>query len=172
VSKRAKIILLVVLILLILLSGAYLYYTISMQDRTSERNAAIAAARTQAQLTEVERADKWVWGENSIFWVVLGTTAAGEEEYVWMKYKSDGTPAEGQNALRTLPLAGTVTREDMRSRFEAELPDAKLIRLLPGVYSNQYVWQIFYEQNDTRYYRFYNLKDGSEVGQPSALPKW
>nr|WP_305120920.1 DUF5590 domain-containing protein [Saccharibacillus sp. JS10] len=137
-----------------------------------ERNTAIAAAQTQAKLVEVERADKWVWGENSIFWVVMGTMADGKQEYVWLKYNSDGTPAKGNNAVRTLPVEGTVTREQMQDRFAAELPEAKLIRMLPGVYLNQYTWQIFYEQNDTRYYRFYNLKDGSAVGQPSALPKW
>ncbi|GGO04213.1 DUF5590 domain-containing protein [Saccharibacillus kuerlensis] len=171
-SKRTKMIILVILIVLILLTGAYLYYTLSLQERTKERNAAIASARSQAQLTEVKRADKWVWGENSIFWVIQGTTDSGEEEYVWLKYTSEGTPAEGENALRTLAVNGTVTREDMRSRFEAEYPDAKLVRMLPGIHNNQYVWQIFYEQNDKHYYQFYNLKDGSAIGEAFEMAKW
>lgn len=171
-SKRTKVILLTVLVVLSLLSGAYLYYTLSMQGRTAERSAAIASARAQGQLTEVEHADKWVWGENSIFWVIQGTTAAGEEQYVWLKYTEEGTPAEGENAFRMMPVAGTVTREDLWNRAEAELPDAKLIRILPGVYQNQYVWQLFYEQGDTHYYRFYNLKDGSVIGEAFDLPDW
>ncbi|OWR29152.1 hypothetical protein CDO73_15920 [Saccharibacillus sp. O23] len=171
-SKRTKVILLSVLIVLILLSGAYLYYMVSMQGRTSERDAAIARAREQANLTEVSRTDKWVWGDNSIFWVVQGTTAAGQEEYVWLKYKDDGTPVEGQNSVLVLPLAGTVSRDDMIARFEAELPDAKLIRILPGIYGNQYVWQIFYKQGDMRYYRFYGLKDGAATGKTMELPDW
>ncbi|NGZ74281.1 DUF5590 domain-containing protein [Saccharibacillus alkalitolerans] len=171
-SKRTKIILLAVLIVLILLSGAYLYYTLSMQNRTAERSAAISSARAQAQLTEVERADKWVWGDNSIFWVVQGTTVSGEEEYVWLKYTSEGTPVEGKNAFRTLPLAGTVSRDDMKSRFEAESPDADLVRMLPGIYNNQYVWQVFYEQGGKHFYRFYNLKDGSAIGSAYELAEW
>ncbi|QDH19478.1 DUF5590 domain-containing protein [Saccharibacillus brassicae] len=171
-SKRTKVILLTLLVVLILLAGAYLYYMLSMQGRTDERNAAIASARTQGQLTEIERADKWVWGENSIFWVVQGTTASGEEQYVWLKYTPEGTPAAGENAFRSMPVAGTITREDMWDRAEAQLPDAKLIRMLPGVYGNQYVWQVFYEQQDTHYYRFYSLKDGSAVGEAFDLPDW
>ncbi len=171
-SKRTKIILLTVLIVLILLSGAYLYYMISMQKRTSERDAAIARASQQAQLTEVSQADKWVWGDDSIFWVVEGKKAAGEEEYVFLKYKEDGTPVEGQKAMLILPLAGTVTREDMVNRFEAGLPGAKLIRILPGIYDSQYVWQVFYEQGSMKYYQFYGLKDGAAIGKAIELPGW
>lgn len=171
-SKRTKVILLSVLVVLILFSGAYLYYMLSMQGRASERDAAIARARQQANLTEVSRTDKWVWGDNSIFWVVQGKTAAGQEEYVWLKYKSDGTPVEGQNSVLVLPLAGTVSRDDMIGRFEAELPDAKLIRILPGVYGSQYVWQIYYEQGGIKYYRFYGLKDGAATGKTMELPDW
>ncbi|OWA37155.1 hypothetical protein B9G55_03530 [Saccharibacillus sp. O16] len=171
-SKRTKIILLAVLVVLILLSAAYLYYMLSMQKRTAERDAAITRATQQAQLTEVSQADKWVWGDNSIFWVIQGKNAAGEEEYVWLKYKEDGTPAEGQNSVFTLPLAGTVIRDDMTVRFKAELPEAKPLRILPGIYASQYVWQIFYQQGDMKYYRFYSMKDGAAVGKTVELPDW
>ncbi|WP_172250484.1 DUF5590 domain-containing protein [Saccharibacillus deserti] len=171
-SKRTKIILLAVLVLLILLSGAYLYYTLSMKERTNERSEAVALAVSKAQLTETGRADKWVWGEDSIFWVVQGSTAAGEQQYVWLQYTQEGKPAEGKSAVRIMPAAGTISREDMWNRLETELPDADLIRMLPGFYNKQYVWQIFYEQAGERYYRFYSLTDGRAIDEPFLLPGW
>ncbi|MDO3409646.1 DUF5590 domain-containing protein [Saccharibacillus sp. CPCC 101409] len=171
-SKRKKTILLIVVIALILLLGAYLYYTLSLQGRNSEKDAAIASARSQQNLTEVERADKWVWGKDSIYWVVLGKNAAGEEMYVWLPYTAEGQPAQGGSKAHVLPLAGTIARSDMERRVETELPEAKIIRMLPGFYDNRHVWQVFYEQQDTHYYRFYSMKDGSAIGEAFDLPKW
>lgn len=45
-----------------------------LKDQWSERSAAEATAISRAGLTEIDQAQKSVWDENAIYWVLTGKT--------------------------------------------------------------------------------------------------
>lgn len=154
----------------LLVLGLHQFFVYVLKDQWTERQTAEAAARNAAGLTAVGSAEKSVWDEQSIYWVVTGTDAAGAEQMVWVRFTPDGTPAEGNDAVHTEPASAGMTKEEMLRKIAAELPDAEVKRLLAGAYGGEYAWQLFYQSGERYYYKFYRFSDGSEIGDGYALP--
>ncbi|QWU14596.1 Uncharacterized protein YpmB [Paenibacillus sophorae] len=168
--KRRKWILYGVFLALLLLFGLYQFFAYVLKDQWSERSAAEAAAISGAGLTEIEKAQKSVWDENSIYWVITGKNKAGSDVMVWVRFTVDGKPAQGENAVHTQELSQGVSEEKMRQIIAAQVPGIKIERLLPGAYNGEYAWQLFYKDGDRYYYRFYRFSDGEQIGDGYSLP--
>lgn len=169
-KKRRKWLWLVISLILLLLFGLSQFYAYIMKDQWNERNEAKELARAQAGLTEISEAQKSVWDENSIYWVLTGTNAAGTELMVWVRFTADGKPAGGENGLYAEELSKGTSEAQMRKLIAAELPDITIKRLLPGVYNGEYAWQLFYQKDGRFYYNFYRFADGSAIGEGYSLP--
>ncbi|WP_025690968.1 cell wall elongation regulator TseB-like domain-containing protein [Paenibacillus zanthoxyli] len=168
--KRRKWIFYGVFLALLLLFGLYQFFAYVLKDQWSERSAAEAAAINGAGLTEIDKAEKSVWDENSIYWVITGKNKTGAGMMVWVRFTVDGKPAQGENAVHAQELSQGVSEEKMRQMIAAQIPGIKIKRLLPGAYNSEYAWQLFYQDGDRYYYRFYRFSDGEQIGDGYSLP--
>ncbi|ULO09350.1 DUF5590 domain-containing protein [Paenibacillus sp. 19GGS1-52] len=169
-KNRRKWILLGSALILLLLVGLSQFYAYIMKDQWNERDAAEDVARTRTGLTEVSKAQKSVWDENSVYWVLTGKNEAGTAMMVWVRFTVEGKVADGDNAVYGEELSKGTSEQQMRVIIAAQLPDIKIERLLPGVYNGEYAWQLFYEQGERYYYQFYRFSDGSPIGEGYSLP--
>ncbi|MFD1905616.1 hypothetical protein ACFTAO_29710 [Paenibacillus rhizoplanae] len=71
-KKRRKWIWLGITVVLLLLFGLSQFYAYIMKDQWNERSEAKELAQARAGLTEVTKAQKSVWNENEIYWVLTG----------------------------------------------------------------------------------------------------
>ncbi|MRN53342.1 DUF5590 domain-containing protein [Paenibacillus monticola] len=169
-KNRRKWILLGSALILLLLVGLSQFYAYIMKDQWNERDAAEDVARTRTGLTEVSKAQKSVWDENSVYWVLTGKNEAGTAMMVWVRFTVEGKVADGDNAVYGEELSKGTSEQQIRAIITAQLPDIKIERLLPGVYNGEYAWQLFYEQGKRYYYQFYRFSDGSPIGEGYSLP--
>lgn len=169
-KKRKKWILLGSVLILLLLFGLIQFYAYIMKDQWNERDIAKDVAKTNAGLTEVTKAQKSVWDENAVYWVLTGKNESGTELMVWVRFTVDGKFAEGADAVFAEELSKGTSEEKMRSLIKADLPDISIERLLPGVYNGEYAWQLFYKQSGRYYYQFYRFSDGARMGEGYSLP--
>lgn len=169
-KKRRKWIWLGITVVLLLLFGLSQFYAYIMKDQWNERSEAKELARARAGLTEVTKAQKSVWNENEIYWVLTGKNEAGTDLMVWVRFTLEGKPAGGDNGLYAEELSKGTSEEKMRGIIADQLPDVKIERLLPGVYNGEYAWQLFYKKDGRFYYNFYRFKDGSAIGEGYSLP--
>lgn len=156
--------------LLLIIFGAYRYFIYVLQDQWSEKDTAIAKAKQEAGIVSVADAQKSVWDQNSIYWVVEGTNKTGQEVMVWVQFTDQGKPKEGQNTVHQELLSSGMSKEKMKAKIKSTIPGIKDMRLVPGVYNGEYVWQLFYKVKDHYYYQFYRFSDGAEIGSPFTLP--
>ena len=166
-NKKKWIILGVVLFLLLML-GLYCYYSYVMQDQWNEEEAAILAAKQYTSLTQVIDTSKSVWDE--IYWVVHGKDAEQQEMLVWVTFGLDGLPKEGESAVHSEYLANGTSKQQVKQLISRQLPNIEEVRLLPSVYNGEYVWQLFYKQDQHYYYRFFRFSDGEQIGSGYTLP--
>jgi uncharacterized protein YpmB len=169
-KKRKKWILLGSVLILLLLFGLSQFYVYIMKDQWNERAIAKDVAKTSAGLTEVTKAQKSVWDENAMYWVLTGKNEAGTEMMVWVRFTADGKFAEGADAVYATELSKGTSEAKIRGIIKSELPDISIKRLLPGAYNGEYAWQLFYEQNGRYYYQFYRFSDGARIGNGYSLP--
>jgi uncharacterized protein YpmB len=118
-----------------------------------EQKRAMALAQSQAGLTRIDGAVQYTWEET--VWVVRGRDRDKQSWIVWER--KDGLVKEKES--------DNFSMTQMRDRFAAEHPSAKSIRILPGWFNNQPVWEIRYDDraSSTRHpsISFYSFKDGS-----------
>lgn len=158
-KNRTKWILLSIVILLIIFFGLYRFYLYIQEDIWQGENAAVALARQETGLVESEKVWKSVWDE--VCWVVQGKNADGIEVMVWLP--------EGKAAVEK-PLSEGVSEPEIRKIIQDQLPGINIVRLTPGIYNNQYVWQLFYKDNSHYYYRFYSFSNGESLSEMFTLP--
>ncbi|MEI2399455.1 cell wall elongation regulator TseB-like domain-containing protein [Paenibacillus phytohabitans] len=169
-KKRRKWLPLGISLVLLLLFGLSQFYAYIMKDQWNERSEAKEIARARAGLTEVSKAQKSVWDENAIYWVLTGKNDAGTELMVWVRFTKEGLPAGGDNDLYAEELSKGTSEAQIRDIIAAQLPGITIKRLLPGVYNGEYAWQLFYKKDGRFYYSFYRFTDGSAIGEGYSLP--
>lgn len=155
---------------LLLLFGLSQFYGYIMKDQWNERSIAKEAAISRAGLVKITKAQKSVWDENSIYWVMTGKNQAGADMMVWVRFTTEGKIAEGDNAIYAEMLTNGTSENKITAIIESEMPDVTIERLLPGVYNGEYAWQLFYKKDDRYYYRFYRFADGTPIGEGYSLP--
>ncbi|ASA22885.1 DUF5590 domain-containing protein [Paenibacillus donghaensis] len=170
-KKRRKWILLGSVLIVLLVVGLIQFYAYIMKSQWGEQQIAEDIARTQAGLTEISKAQKSVWGEEAIYWVLTGNNAAGQELMVWVRFLPGGTAAEGENAVYGEEISKGTSEEQVRAIIKSQLPGIKVERLLPGVFNGEYVWQLFYQQEGIYHYKFFRFADGTEIGEGYNLPQ-
>ncbi|MFM9282151.1 cell wall elongation regulator TseB-like domain-containing protein [Paenibacillus jiagnxiensis] len=161
-----------VFIFILLLIAMYLYYSFVTQGPKQEESTAILKAKQTAGLVATDKTWKNVWANT--YWVVEGTDAENRKMMVWVPFQSikDGQdiPQQGTEGVHSELLQNGVSEEQMRTAITSANPDLEIVRLLPGVFNEEYVWQLFYKINNSYYYQFYKFADGSPVGTPFQLP--
>ncbi|AJS58078.1 cell wall elongation regulator TseB-like domain-containing protein [Paenibacillus sp. IHBB 10380] len=167
-KNKKKWILLGIVIFLLILFGLYRYYIYIIQDQHSQETTAITAAKKNTELVKVTDTQKSVW--DTISWVIEGKDKDQRDLMVWVQFTEDNKLASGLNAIHSELVENGLSEEQIRSKIINEIPGIEEIRIQPGMYYGEYVWQVYYLEKDHYYYRFYKFKDGSPVGDRYTLP--
>ncbi|MEJ9220932.1 DUF5590 domain-containing protein [Paenibacillus glucanolyticus] len=169
-KKKTKWILLSVSGVLLLLLGLQLYYSHVMKDTWNEERMAINASKQHGGLVSTGKTYKSVWGEDNNYWVVSGKDKDNQDRMVWVKFTDDNVPVDGADAVQSVLLSSGMSEAQILNQIHNDLPGATIKRLLPGMYENEFVWQLQYESNGQRGYRFYRFQDGNPIGNDIILP--
>lgn len=157
--KRTKWLLLSLLILLLVLFGLHRFYIYVNQDYWNGESAAVQQAKQETALVESEQVWKSVWDE--VCWVVKGKDESGRDMMVWLRK---------DHAPEVRLLSEGVSEDQVRTIIKDRLPGIKIVRLLPGVYNDKLVWQLFYKEKDHHYYRFFDFSNGEPLEEVFTLP--
>ncbi|CAM4290144.1 hypothetical protein HMSSN036_53060 [Paenibacillus macerans] len=157
--KRTKWLLLSLLILVIVLFALHRFYIYVLQDTWASENAVIEQAKQETDLVQGDKVWKSVWDD--VCWVVQGKDGSGREMMVWLR--------EGHEPVVRL-LSEGVSETRVRTIINESLPGITIVRLVPGIYNERLVWQLFYKQKDHHYYRFYDFGTGEALNDVFTLP--
>ncbi|MEC0089719.1 cell wall elongation regulator TseB-like domain-containing protein [Paenibacillus macquariensis] len=167
-KNKKNIILLAIAISIVILFGLYRYYIYTMQDQWSEEEMAIAAAKQHSDLIKVTRTEKSVW--DNVVWVIQGKDKNDQSLFVWVPFTKEYKVDETSGAIHSELLQNGLSESQIKAKILNELPNIKEIRLQPGLFNGNNVWQLFYRDQDHYYYRFYKFSDGSQLGEQYTLP--
>lgn len=157
--NRTKWILLSIVILVLVLLGLHRFYLYIHQDIWKGEKEAIQRAEQETGLVGAGKVWKSVWDE--VVWVVEGKDADGQDVMVWL-------PVGGQ--AQSKPLSEGVSESQIRKIIQDDLPGISIVRLVPGIYNHELVWQLFYKEKAHHYYRFFRFSDGKPLDDVFTLP--
>ncbi|MBO2943141.1 DUF5590 domain-containing protein [Paenibacillus sp. F411] len=167
-TKTKRILFTLSAILLVLLF-VQIYYNDVMSRSWEKERAAVQAARQYGGLGKVEKTYRSVWDENSNYWVASGLDTKGENIMVWVKFTKDGVPAGG-DFVHAESLKDGMSEKQMSSLISSQFPEVSMLRLVPGMYENEYVWQLHFRDEGKTGYRFFRFADGEPIGEDIILP--
>lgn len=158
-KKRTKWILLSILTLLLVLFGLNRFYIYIQQDLWNGEKAAVVRAQQETGIKDIDKIWKSVWDE--VCWVVKGKDESGQDVMVWLQ--------EGKEA-RVSPLSDGTTEAQITKIIHERFPAIDIVRLVPGIYDDKLVWQLFYIEKAHHYYRFYDFNSGEPLSEVFTLP--
>ncbi|RXZ80220.1 hypothetical protein EBB07_19900 [Paenibacillaceae bacterium] len=141
----------VILLIFLMLN---LYYRSVQSSVWTEQKQVRAQALEVANLTKISQIDKHIWDETS--WVVQGIDDQERELFVWVTAKS----------AQVVPASDGVSETTVHDNVAKQEPDARIIRILPGLLEDERVWEVFYSKDEPvrkYYYAFYRFEDGSFI---------
>jgi uncharacterized protein YpmB len=121
----------------------------------AEESQAIRTAKQEAGLKKTEDAVKHVWDDT--VWVVIGKDTDGDECLIWEL--PDGTVVKKK-------AAEGLTKSQAISRFRENSGDKKIVRIMPGWFQNEPVWEIRFVSDpaaDRQTIVFYSFEDGTKL---------
>jgi len=121
--------------------------------RRAERRA-LAIAKQQGELVDIQRAELHTWQEN--VWIVTGDDAQGETWMIW----------ERQTELLKLKVSENVSKSRMILKFADSHGGEKPNRILPGWFQGTPAWEIRYWSESGKRHEaidFYSFKDGTKL---------
>ena len=145
----------VILGFLVFVAVSFVLYIRSADSdyRQAERRA-IAIAKQQGELVEIDRAELHTWQEN--VWIVSGEDAQGDKWMIW----------ERETELLKLRVSENVSKSLMIRMFADSHGGEKPNRILPGWFHGAPAWEIRYWSETGRRHEaidFYSFKDGTKL---------
>lgn len=148
--RRALLIAGFVLIAFIALVG-WVYAEIQ-GERDDATDLAVKQALAETELVRADHVDYFAGG--SVYYIVYGVNELNDKMIVWV----------GRNELHAMKADQGVTREQVRGLVQSIHGQVEWIRLIPGKYEDEFVWEAYFkkqEQEGTRpYYEYYRFEDG------------
>lgn len=129
------------------------------QGKWDSEAAAITRAKQESNLVQVDKVWKSVW--DKVVWVVQGSNEQGQQTMVWLE--------EGKQPQKS-QLSEGMSEDAITAIIHQELPNITIKRLVPGIYNNTLVWQLFYKQQEHYIYRFYDFHSGKPLADEYTLP--
>lgn len=131
-----------------------LYIRSADSDYRRAEHRAIAIAKQQGELVDIERAELHTWQEN--VWIVTGDDAQGETWMIW----------ERQNELLKLKVSENISKSRMIRKFADGHGGEEPNRILPGWFQGAPAWEIRYWSESGKRHEaidFYSFKDGTKL---------
>jgi uncharacterized protein YpmB len=147
---------------LILITGFIVFVAVSFvlyirsadADHRIAQNNVIEIAKKQGGLEVVDEAVIHTWDET--VWVVTGKDSAGETWMLW----------ERKAELVKRKVSENMSKKRMLAKFSEEHAGLEPIRVLPGWFKDQPVWEIRYWNEAAREHQsidFYSFQDGTKL---------
>lgn len=128
------------------------FYNLIQRDHWRQQNTAAQQAKTQTELAAVTALDYYA-GEAE-YTIVYGKDAQQRDMIVWV----------GNGQVHAEYTADGIGKPVIESNFQKQAPQARIIRIVPGVMNGNYIWEVFYQTAADRktkyYYKFYRFSNG------------
>ncbi|MEF3308192.1 DUF5590 domain-containing protein [Paenibacillus sp. GYB004] len=131
------------------------FYRSIHEEEWAERLEAKSTVIASTYMRTVDRVERFV-GEKP-YMVVFGQDEEGREAIAWVN--------DGKAKMRYASTG--ITAEEARRKVEESNPDNEVLRVLPGVLNETYLWEVFYKRKDEEgsryYYSYYRFDNGEEI---------
>lgn len=132
-----------------------LVYHSIMDERWEEEWAVKNHVLANSELVEINDIHKFVWDGTT--WILQGKDASGEPLIAWVN----------DDKLDVIRAADVWGKAETAAQFNADRPNAKLLRQQLGVINGTQAWEFFYSNMDNGsrryYYDYYRLSDGKRI---------
>jgi uncharacterized protein YpmB len=140
----------------LLLFGLSQFFQTIQAGAWSEERQAVETAYQKTIMAKAVKVDTFVGTKT--YKIVYGEDAIGQQVIVWL----------GETEIHTEYAADGLNDKDLRIKFAAKEPSAKLLRILPGKINEAFVWELFYEKpgengRPNYYYDYVTFKDGTLI---------
>ncbi|RKN72433.1 DUF5590 domain-containing protein [Paenibacillus ginsengarvi] len=152
---------LIAVLLLIVVALVFFYRTIHSAE-WADRAAAIETVTASTYMRTIDKVENFV-GEDS-YRIVFGKDGEGKPAIAWVH--------EGEVHME-YETAG-VTESWVREQVMKQQENNDILRVMPGVLNEAYVWEVLYKRKedgmDRYYYTYYRFDNGLEVDTWKMLP--
>lgn len=137
--------------ILMLLFVLHRYYSYVQEDYWREEQAAVQHVLAQSDMVAADKVERFVWDDE--YWIVHGRSDQGDPLIAWV----------GERGVHVERAHDGYSRDQLARSIEHQ-QGADLLRLIPGVWGDQYVWEAFYRKDEPAgrryYYAFYSFATG------------
>jgi len=131
------------------------FYRSIHEEEWAERLEAKSTVIASTYMRTVDRIERFV-GDKP-YMVVFGQDEEGREAIAWVN--------DGKAQMRYASTG--ITAEEAQRKVEESNPDNEVLRVLPGVLNETYLWEVFYKRKDEEgnryYYSYYRFDNGEEI---------
>ncbi|MEB3101306.1 cell wall elongation regulator TseB-like domain-containing protein [Ferviditalea candida] len=131
------------------------FYNLIQRDHWQQQNTAIKQAKAQTNLVSVTGLDYYA-GEAE-YTIIYGKDSRQRDMIVWA----------GNGQVHAEYTADGIVKSAVEANFHKEAPNARIIRIVPGVLNGNYIWEVFYQTAEDGkskyYYKFYRFSDGEWI---------
>jgi uncharacterized protein YpmB len=134
--------------------SSVLYFRSADSEYRKAESAAAQIAQKQGGLVEVSESVRHTWDET--VWVVTGKDSDNQTWMVW----------ERKEELVKRKVNENMSEKQILSIFSQEHPGVTPIRVIPGWFQNQPIWEIRYKNSTGEGQQsigFYSFKDGTKL---------
>jgi uncharacterized protein YpmB len=151
--KRA--LLTISILFVILIAAGVWFYQIIQGDYYDENERAMETALSLTSLTRADHVDYYA-GEQPMR-IVFGANIDNEKMIVWV----------GNETVHEEKANNGADRNVIRAHVNERHGEVEWVRLLPGMYANEYVWEAFFKKQEEagirHYYEYYRFDDGQRL---------
>lgn len=145
--------------ILLLTAIFFFYYTTVQRPLWDLRSQAIREAKEYTPLKTAERVE--LSRGQQAFRIVYGQDESGQSLIAWV-----GEDADPESIHYAYVDEGESEAEVIHAWQQAN-PKGELIRIVPSLLKEQYVWEVLYEvkqeEGTRRYYDYYRFEDGEHI---------
>jgi uncharacterized protein YpmB len=141
-------------VILFAAAACFFAYTTVQRPLWNQESRAVRAALRETPMEHAERT-ALSHGERA-FVIVYGLDEEEKSLIAWV----------GEEGVEHFAYPEEATsEEEIAERWRAAHPEARLIRIVPGMLRGEYVWEVYYDQKEEpkgsrKYYDYYRFEDG------------
>lgn len=130
------------------------YYIYVQKPLWSHRQTVVAYAWNILDLAEVTSVHRFV--TDQAYDIILGTDKEGHQWYI---------ATLNNEEIDRISIEDVINKSFIEEQLTSQAANVKILRILPGIWEGQWVWEVFYkmeEDGGVRHrYNYYDITDGS-----------
>src|SRR5690625_115594 len=143
-------ILCVMLICLIVVIVLYIQIEKNKKAGFSETKTQVLA---ETDLTDIDKVERF-HGEDA-YHIVYGQTSEGDKQVVFVPFTDD------EKEMLTVDQADMINKEAIEAQWSEQCDQCHLIKTIPGILDDDFVWELTYIDESDRYiFEYFSLSNG------------